>query len=98
MADSSVDSNAESLPLSHILDKLDVKFPKLNLPQYILLLEEKGIVYVESIFDFDQKYYIDLGLAEGSVGPFLGGVKKALSCKKREKKQGRLNRSPSLEI
>ena len=62
------------------------------------LLEEKGIVYVESTFDFDRKFYIDLGLAEGAVGPFLGGVKKALAREKREKKWARLNRSPSLEI
>ena len=98
IADSSDDSDAESLPLSHILDELDVKFPKLNLPQYMPLLEEKGIVYVESVFDFDRKFYIDLGLAEGAVGPFLGGVKKALAREKREKKRARLNRSPSLEI
>lgn len=100
-SDSSEDSNAESLSLSLILDHLDVKFPKLNLPQYMPLLEEKGIVYVESVFDFDRKYYIDLGLAEGAVGPFLGGVKKALAREKREKKRAKVNkenRSPSLEI
>ncbi|EDR12464.1 uncharacterized protein LACBIDRAFT_311891 [Laccaria bicolor S238N-H82] len=100
-SDSSEDSNAESLSLSLILDDLDVKFPKLNLPQYMPLLEEKGIVYVESVFDFDRKYYIDLGLAEGAVGPFLGGVKKALARGKREKKRAKVNkenRSASLEI
>jgi len=100
-SDSGEDSDAKSLLLSLILNDLDVKFPKLNLPQYMPLLEEKGIVYVESVFDFDRKYYIDLGLAEGAVGPFLGGVKKALACEKREKKQAKLNkenRSPSLEI
>jgi hypothetical protein len=106
MSNSSDDStDSESLPLSKILADLDDKYPKLNFLQYEAILEQRGIVYAESVSDFQKDYFIDLGIAECAVGPFLKGVKKALLHEKREKKQiktgdkeNRIARMESVEI
>jgi hypothetical protein len=94
--------DGESLPLSNILTDLHLKFPKLNLPQYEAALEEHGIVYSESIADFDRNFYVTLGMAQGAVGPFLKGVRKAVNQQKRERKYTKIgdkeNRFKSVEI
>ena len=78
----SSDSESESLTISEILDNLHQQLPKLNLPQYKQILADCGIAYVECVSNFDREYYIELGMAEGAVGPFLKGVDKALCCEK----------------
>jgi hypothetical protein len=55
-------------------------------------LEEQGIVYAESVSDFDCDYFINLGMAEGAIGPFLKGVNKALRREKNKRKKARVNR------
>lgn len=97
--------DGESLPLSNILADLHLKFPKLNLPQYEAILEEHGIIYGDSVADFDRNFYISLGIAQGAVGPFLKGVCKAVNQEKRERKYAKFgnkengyNRAESVEI
>jgi len=57
--------------------------------QYLPLLKKCGIVYADTVNDFKKEFYLELGIPEGAVGPFMSGVKKALKCEKREKKQAR---------
>lgn len=97
--------DGESLPLSIILADLHLKFPKLNLPQYEAVLEEHGIVYGDCVADFDRNFYISLGMAQGAVGPFLKGVRKAVNQEKRDRKYAKFgdkengyNRAESVEI
>jgi hypothetical protein len=59
------------------------RYPQLNLPQYLSILKEHGIIYAESVTAFPKDYYTDLGMADGSVAPFLSGVKRALKQKKK---------------
>lgn len=86
-----------------VFEKLDVKFPKLKFPDYEHLLEEKGIVYVESVLKFNKTYFIELGMPEGAVGVFMSGVKKIVchdqrvcKCLKQDKKKN--GRCLSVEI
>lgn len=65
------------------------RVPKLNLPQYEDILTGQGIVYAESVLDFDKGYYAGLGMAEGAVGTFLDGVAKAIKHEEKEKKRAR---------
>jgi len=102
---SSDDTESESLPLADILADLDMKYPKLCYPQYEPTLEEHGIVYAESVAEFPQDFFRDLGMAEGAIGPFLKGTQKALLCEKRVRKQVRMedkenqfSRVPSVEL
>ncbi|KAF8805111.1 hypothetical protein BYT27DRAFT_7105037 [Phlegmacium glaucopus] len=93
------DSDEEALPLSDVLDQLHHKFPQLNLPQYMPVLKQQGIVYAETVSDFDRDFYTGLGIAEGAVGRFMSGVKKILRCEKREKKHMRMyNKENSIEV
>lgn len=62
-----------------------MKFPRLNLPQYGAILKKHDIIYAESVADFDKEFYVELGMAEEAVEPFLKGVCKAVQCKKKEK-------------
>jgi hypothetical protein len=36
---------------------------------------------------FDTEYYVGLGMAEGAVGAFIAGVKRALKSEKEKKKR-----------
>ena len=96
--------NGEALPISDILADLHLKFPKLNLPQYEAVLKEHGIVYGESVGDFDRNFYVGLGMVPGSVVPFMNGVFKAVKQQKKERKRTKigdkengLNRFESVE-
>ena len=92
ISDNDEDSdNDESLTLSEVLVELDIKYPKLNLLQYEPALEEQGIVYAESVTEFTKEYFMELGMPEGAVGPFLRGVKRALRREKREAKQAKID-------
>ncbi|KJA13537.1 hypothetical protein HYPSUDRAFT_151502 [Hypholoma sublateritium FD-334 SS-4] len=83
------DTNSESLSISNILEELHMKYPKLNFPQYEDVLAEHGILYAESVSDFDKDFYLNLGVAEGTISPFLKGVGKALHCEKKERKRAK---------
>jgi hypothetical protein len=102
---SSADSEEESLPLADVVAHLDPKYLWLNLPQYLHVLKDKGIFYAESVGSFEKEYYVRLGMAEGAVGLFLTGVKKALKSHKKKKKcakyldkENEYNRGESAEI
>ena len=71
--------------------ELHVKYPKLNFPQYEVVLADKGIVYAESAIDFDNDFYLDLGIAEGAIGPFKKGISWALRHERKEKKRTKLD-------
>ncbi|KJA23054.1 hypothetical protein HYPSUDRAFT_201616 [Hypholoma sublateritium FD-334 SS-4] len=93
------DSDEEALLLSDVINRLHRKFPLLDLPQYIPLLKQAGIVYADTVTEFDRDFYIDLGMTEGGVGRFLSGVKRILEFKKREQKRARIyNKENSVEL
>jgi hypothetical protein len=94
------DSDEESPLVSDILQIIDRKYPQLNLPQYMPLLEEQKIVYAETVLEFDVDYFVGLGIPEGAVRPLLEGVRKALRSKKANlKKHARtINREKSVEV
>lgn len=100
----STDSDEESLPLSVVIDQLHRKFPRLNLPQYLPLLEKQGIMYAKSVIGFDEEYFTALGIAEGAVKPLLSGVQKAWTREARKKKRAKVTdkenwrRAESVEI
>ncbi len=82
-----------------------MKYPKLNYPQYEDALAKHGILYAESVLDFGKDFYLNLGMAEGAIGPFTKGVGKALHRVKKERKQAKIDdkenkwsREQSLEI
>ena len=37
--------------------------------------------------DFEKDFYLELGVAEGAIGPFMKGIGRALHRKKKEKKR-----------
>ena len=86
----SLDSDAECLLVSKIVNQLHQKYPQLNFPQYLPILKEHSIVYTDSVADFPKDYYTDLGMVKGSVAPFLSGVKRALRQERKGKKQARM--------
>jgi hypothetical protein len=95
----------EALPISDILADLHIKFLKLNLLQYEAVLEEHGIVYGESVGDFNRNFYVGLGIAPGAVVSFMNGVLKAVKLQKKERKCNKTgdkengwNRFESVEI
>lgn len=93
------DSDEEALLLSDVINRLHRKFPLLNLPQYIPLLKQVGIVYAGTVAEFGRDFYIDLGMTEGAVGRFLSGVKRILELKKREQKRAHIySRESSVEL
>ncbi|KJA14422.1 hypothetical protein HYPSUDRAFT_208729 [Hypholoma sublateritium FD-334 SS-4] len=83
------DNNKEALSLSDVIDRLHRKFPQLNLPQYVPLFEQEGIVYAETVAEFGKDFYIHLGMTEGAAGRLLSGVKRILELDKRAKKRAR---------
>ena len=91
------DSNEESPLVSDILQIIDRKYPQLNLPQYMPLLEEQKICYAETILEFEVDYFVGLGIPEGAVWPLLAGVQKALQSKKKERKCACFNREESIK-
>ncbi|KAF8799498.1 hypothetical protein BYT27DRAFT_7176287 [Phlegmacium glaucopus] len=97
------DTNSECLTISNLLANLHVKYPRLNFLQYETLLAEKGILYAESVLEFDKDFYLDLGMAEGSIGSFMRGVSRALKREKGKKRaklddKENYNRQGSVEI
>jgi hypothetical protein len=55
-------------------------------------LERDGIAYACSVGDFDQEFYVKkIGMAEGTVGPFLRGVKKMLDASRKAAKRAKHN-------
>jgi hypothetical protein len=100
----STDSEEESLSLSIVINQLHRKFPQLNLPQYLHLLEKQGILYAESAVGFDEEYFISLGIVEGAVKPLLSGIQKAWAREKRLKKCAKVvdkenySRAESVEV
>ena len=84
----STDSDEESLPIADVITQLHRKYPRLNFPQYLPLLEGQGIVYAESVTGFDEEYFTSLGIAEGAVKPFLLGVRKVM---RKEKKRAKVS-------
>ena len=91
MTNNSEDSNNnESLTLSELLVDLDNKYPKLKLLQYKSALEKHGIVYAESVTEFPREFFVEIGMPEDTVGPFLR-VKKALRRERREVKQAKID-------
>ncbi|KJA12722.1 hypothetical protein HYPSUDRAFT_152273, partial [Hypholoma sublateritium FD-334 SS-4] len=98
-SDSDGDSDEEALRLSDVIHRLHRKFPLLNFPQYMPLLKQEGIIYAETVANFSEDFYTDLGLTEGAVGQFLSSVKRILGSEKREKKRVRAySRQYSVEI
>ena len=90
VSDSSLDgSEDETLQLAEVVAHLNHKYLQLSLLQYLPKLKDQGIVYAESVGDFKKEYYIRLGMAEGAVGPFLTGVRKALKLKKKNTKRSK---------
>jgi hypothetical protein len=86
-SESTTDTEEESLPLADVVARLDKKYPQLSFPQYLPILKKKGIVYAESVGDFDTEYYVGLAMAEGAVGAFIAGVKRALKSEREKKKR-----------
>ena len=84
-------TDSESVTISDVLIKLHVRYPKLNFPQYEDVLADKGIVYAESAGDFDRDFYLELGIPEGAIGPFIEGINRALYRKKKGKKRAKLD-------
>ncbi|KAF9524688.1 hypothetical protein CPB83DRAFT_897732 [Crepidotus variabilis] len=76
------DLDIEPLPLSEVINNLHLHYPLLDLPQYPPALKKKGIVYANSVSTFPRDFYVGSGMAEGAVGPFLAGVRKARKNKK----------------
>lgn len=98
-SDSDSDSDEEALRLSDVIHRLHRKFPLLNFPQYMPLFKQEGIVYAETVANFSEDFYTDLGLTEGAVGQFLSSVKRILGSEKRERKRVRAySRQYSVEI
>ncbi|KJA28245.1 hypothetical protein HYPSUDRAFT_130137 [Hypholoma sublateritium FD-334 SS-4] len=83
------DGDEEALSLSDVIDRLHRKFPRLNLPQYVPLFEQEGIVYAETVAEFSKDFYIHLGMTEGAVNRLLPGVKRILELEKRARKRAR---------
>lgn len=83
----SSDSDEECLLVSEIINQLYRKYPQLDLPQYLPVLKEHGIIYADSVGEFSKDYYAGLGMADGSVVPFLSGVRRALKQVKKGKKR-----------
>lgn len=93
------EGDKEALPLSDVLQNLNHKYPKLDLPQYMALFEKEKIVYAETILQFDQDYLAQLWIAEGAIYPLMLGVRKTLGRREKERKQVRLyQRDPSEEV
>jgi hypothetical protein len=82
--------DSDSLLLSDILEGLHRKFPKLQFPQYASILESKGIFYAQSVFKFDHKYFVELGLSECAVGLFLSAVRRAIGRQQGGEKRARV--------
>lgn len=95
----STDDDDESLSISDALQIIHPKYPQLNLPQYMPLLEEHNILYAETVLEFDVDHFVELGIPEGAVRPLFVGVRKALARKRKEKKRVRVyQREQSVEI
>lgn len=85
--------------LCDVIDRLHRKFPRLDLPRYVPLFEQEGIVYAETVAEFSKDFYIHLGMTEGAAGRFLSGVKRILELEKRAKKRARAyNKESSVEL
>lgn len=108
-SDNGAESESESLTISDILTELHVRYPRyprLNFPQYEGVLANRGIVYAEKAMDFEKDFYLELGIAEGAIGPFIKGIGRALHREKKGKKRAKFedkenqqqNRQESIEV
>jgi hypothetical protein len=67
-------------------------------------LANKGIIYAESALDFEKDFYLELGIAEGAIGPFMKGIGRSLHREKKERKRAKVDdkenqhRQESVEI
>ena len=86
---SSDESDVECLTIAAILDDFDIKYPQQNFGQYKAMLKDQGIIYAESALEFGEEYYVQQGMAAGSVGIFLRGVAKAIKRQIRDKKRAK---------
>lgn len=81
------------------LQTINLKYPQLNLLQYIPLFEEHKILYEETVLKFDVEHFVGLGIPEGAVQPSLVGIQKVLAHEKKEKKRAWVYRKqPSVEV
>lgn len=93
------DSDEESLPLADVLQDLNRKYPQLDLPQYLPLLNHQKIVYAETILELEKDYLVALGIPEGAARPLVKGVEKVILRKEKERKKARLHqKEQSVEI
>lgn len=98
-SENSTDSDEEPLPLADVLEILNQKYPQINLPQYMPILEQEKIVYAETVLEFEKDYLVGLGIPEGAARPLLKGVEKVVGRGKKEKKRARTSqRQESVEI
>jgi hypothetical protein len=81
------DSDEEPLALADVLETLNQKYPQINLPQYMPILEQEKIVYAETVLEFDKDYLVGLGIPEGETRSLLKGVEKVVGRRKKEKKE-----------
>jgi hypothetical protein len=87
--------------LADVLKILNQKYPQLNLPQYMPLLEQEKIMYAETVLEFDKDYLVGLGIPKGAARPLLKGVEKVVGCEKKERnlKRARIyQKEESVEI
>jgi hypothetical protein len=78
------ESDCEAIPIRGVLIKLDQKLPDHRYLQYEAALKQKGILYAKSALDFDKGVFMqDIGMVEGSVGPFLHKVEKVIGEKEK---------------
>ncbi|PPQ81018.1 hypothetical protein CVT25_014526 [Psilocybe cyanescens] len=85
------DTDSKSLSISDVLAEIHVRYAKLNFPQYEDILANKGIVYAESAMDFDKDFYLELGIPEGAIRPFMKGINCVLHHERKGKKCAKLD-------
>ncbi|KAF9046646.1 hypothetical protein BJ165DRAFT_1527720 [Panaeolus papilionaceus] len=76
--DNYVDNNREELLLASLLRSLDVRYPKLNFPQYRGQLHARGIIYARSLLQVEPTFYLDLGMEQAAIGTLLEEAERAL--------------------
>jgi len=60
--------------------------PELEFQQYKLSLNAKGIIYAQSILDFNREYFTQsIGMADRAVGDFIRYTRKVLKKEKLER-------------
>lgn len=78
------DDNTVYPTIDEFLSELHRKLPAMEYPTLTSMLKGKKIHYVNVVVDFDRKYYHELGMEDGAIGPFLKGAEAAVRKAKRE--------------